>query len=99
MDRILDAAKKTGADAIHPGYGFLSENADFADRVKAAGLIFIGPDGNSMRMMGSKLAAKATAEKHKIPLVPGTAKAIDDQSRKPGASYAALRVRQSQYSR
>lgn len=78
MDRILDAAKKTGADAIHPGYGFLSENADFADRVKAAGLIFIGPDGNSMRMMGSKLAAKATAEKHKIPLVPGTAKAIDD---------------------
>lgn len=78
IDRILDAAKKTGADAIHPGYGFLSENADFADRVKAAGLIFIGPDGNSMRMMGSKLAAKATAEKHKIPLVPGTAKAIDD---------------------
>lgn len=78
MDRILDAAKKTGADAIHPGYGFLSENADFADRVKAAGLIFIGPDGNSMRMMGSKLAAKATAEKHKIPLVPGRAKAIDD---------------------
>ncbi|MBK9525331.1 MAG: acetyl-CoA carboxylase biotin carboxylase subunit [Bacteroidetes bacterium] len=78
IDKILDAASRTGADAIHPGYGFLSENADFADRVKAAGLIFIGPDGNSMRMMGSKLAAKATAEKFKIPLVPGTAKAIDD---------------------
>ncbi|HRH65772.1 MAG TPA: acetyl-CoA carboxylase biotin carboxylase subunit [Bacteroidia bacterium] len=78
MDKILEAAAKTGADAIHPGYGFLSENADFADRVKAAGLLFIGPDGNSMRMMGSKLAAKATAEKYNIPLVPGTAKAIDD---------------------
>ncbi|MFN8145492.1 MAG: acetyl-CoA carboxylase biotin carboxylase subunit [Bacteroidia bacterium] len=78
MDKILNAAKQTGADAIHPGYGFLSENADFADKVKAAGLVFIGPDGNSMRMMGSKLAAKATAEKYNIPLVPGTAKAIDD---------------------
>ncbi len=78
MDRILDAAKKTKADAIHPGYGFLSENADFADKIKAAGFIFIGPTGDSMRMMGSKLAAKATAEKYNIPLVPGTSKAIDD---------------------
>ncbi len=78
MDKILDAATKTKADAIHPGYGFLSENADFSDCVKAAGLIFIGPSGDSMRMMGSKLAAKATAEQHNIPLVPGTAKAIDD---------------------
>ncbi len=78
MDKILDAAKKTKADAIHPGYGFLSENADFADKVKASGFIFIGPTGDSMRMMGSKLAAKATAEKYNIPLVPGTSKAIDD---------------------
>lgn len=78
IDNILDAAKKTNADAIHPGYGFLSENAGFSDQVKAAGLIFIGPSGDSMRMMGSKLAAKATAEENKIPLVPGTAKAIDD---------------------
>lgn len=77
MDRILDVARETGADAIHPGYGFLSENATFADKVKEAGLIFIGPTGDSMRMMGSKLAAKATAEKHNIPLVPGTAKAIE----------------------
>ncbi len=77
MDRILQAAKDTGADAIHPGYGFLSENATFADSVKAAGLIFIGPSGDSMRMMGSKLAAKATAERYNIPLVPGTAKAIE----------------------
>ena len=78
MDNIIQAAKKTGADAIHPGYGFLSENAEFSDLVKSSGLIFIGPTGDSMRMMGSKLAAKATAEKHNIPLVPGTAKAIDD---------------------
>ncbi len=77
-DRIIQAARKIGADAIHPGYGFLSENADFSDKVTAAGLIFIGPTGDSMRMMGSKLAAKATAEKNNIPLVPGTANAIED---------------------
>ncbi|MFM9052867.1 MAG: acetyl-CoA carboxylase biotin carboxylase subunit [Bacteroidota bacterium] len=77
MDKILQAAKETGADAIHPGYGFLSENADFADKVKASGLIFVGPSGDSMRQMGSKLAAKGTAEKHGIPLVPGSAQAIE----------------------
>src|SRR3954469_6213944 len=53
MQNIIDAASRTGADAIHPGYGFLSENADFADMVEKAGLIFIGPTGDSMRMMGS----------------------------------------------
>ena len=78
IDKIIDAAKKTNADAIHPGYGFLSENPEFSDRVKAEGIIFIGPSGDSMRMMGSKIAAKAAAEKNKIPLVPGTSKAIDD---------------------
>ena len=80
IDKIIDAAKSCGADAIHPGYGFLSENADFSDRVKAEGLIFIGPSGDSMRKMGSKIAAKAAAEELKIPLVPGTAKAIEDIS-------------------
>jgi acetyl-CoA carboxylase biotin carboxylase subunit len=78
IDNIIHAAKLSGADAIHPGYGFLSENADFSDRVKAEGIIFIGPSGDSMRRMGSKLAAKATAEELNIPLVPGTAKAIED---------------------
>jgi acetyl-CoA carboxylase biotin carboxylase subunit len=78
IDRILEAAQRTGADAIHPGYGFLSENAAFADRVKEAGLIFIGPPGDAMRQMGSKLAAKATAEKYSIPLVPGTSTALED---------------------
>lgn len=77
MERILEAARQTGADAIHPGYGFLSENAAFADLVKASGIIFIGPSGDSMRKMGSKLAAKATAEANNIPLVPGTAKALE----------------------
>ena len=75
---IIEAAKATHADAIHPGYGFLSENAAFSDLVTASGLIFIGPTGESMRMMGSKLAAKATAKKHNIPLVPGTDEAIGD---------------------
>ncbi len=79
-EKIITAAKQTGADAIHPGYGFLSENAAFADEVKKAGLIFIGPSGDSMRMMGSKLAAKETAKKFGIPMVPGTEGAISDAS-------------------
>lgn len=54
IDKILDVARITGAQAIHPGYGFLSENADFADRVKAAKIAFIGPPGDAMRSMGSK---------------------------------------------
>jgi acetyl-CoA carboxylase biotin carboxylase subunit len=80
IEKIINAAKKTNADAIHPGYGFLSENADFSDKVSAEGLIFIGPTGDSMRMMGSKLGAKAAAKKRNIPLVPGTDEAITDIS-------------------
>lgn len=80
-EKIIEAAKQTGADAIHPGYGFLSENAAFSDLVTKSGITFIGPTGDSMRMMGSKLAAKATAKKHQIPLVPGTDEAIDDVSK------------------
>ena len=57
-DVILDAARRSGAQAIHPGYGFLSENADFADAVFAADLVFVGPPGASMRKMGSKAGAK-----------------------------------------
>jgi acetyl-CoA carboxylase, biotin carboxylase subunit len=78
IEKILDAAKQTGADAIHPGYGFLSENAEFSDKVEQSGIIFIGPTGNSMRMMGSKLAAKEAARKRNIPLVPGSEDAITD---------------------
>jgi len=72
IDRILDAAKKHGAEAIHPGYGFLSENADFAAACEDAGLVFIGPSANSIRMMGSKTAARRTAIAAGAPVVPGT---------------------------
>ncbi len=78
MDKILNAAKQTGANAIHPGYGFLSENEDFARKVREAGLIFIGPSPESIELMGSKLAAKAAAKKFGVPLVPGTDEPIKD---------------------
>jgi 3-methylcrotonyl-CoA carboxylase alpha subunit len=70
-DAIIAAALKTGAKAIHPGYGFLSENADFADAVAAAGLVFIGPAGSSMRKMGSKAGAKDLMAAAGVPVVPG----------------------------
>ncbi|MBX3689618.1 biotin carboxylase N-terminal domain-containing protein [Dokdonella sp.] len=70
-DAIIAAAKAAGAQAIHPGYGFLSENADFADAVAAAGLIFIGPSGDSMRRMGSKAGAKELMAARGVPVVPG----------------------------
>ncbi|TXG01743.1 acetyl/propionyl/methylcrotonyl-CoA carboxylase subunit alpha [Massilia arenae] len=69
--KIIEVAKATGAQAIHPGYGFLSENAEFADAVQAAGLVFIGPPASSMRAMGSKSAAKQLMESANVPLVPG----------------------------
>ncbi len=78
FDKIIGAAKSTGAQAIHPGYGFLSENAAFARRVKEEGLILIGPSPESMEIMGSKLAAKDAVKKYDIPLVPGTDYAITD---------------------
>jgi len=70
-DKIIAAALATGAQAIHPGYGFLSENAEFAEACAAAGLVFIGPRGSSMRAMGSKSAAKQLMEGAGVPLVPG----------------------------
>ena len=75
---ILSAAAITGADAIHPGYGFLSENADFADMVEAHGLTFIGPSAAHIRMMGDKIAAKAAMASLGVPLVPGSAGAVAD---------------------
>jgi 3-methylcrotonyl-CoA carboxylase alpha subunit len=70
-EAIIQAALRTRANAIHPGYGFLSENADFADAVAAAGLVFIGPSGASMRKMGSKAGAKDLMAAHGVPVVPG----------------------------
>lgn len=78
IDKIIAAAKQTNADAIHPGYGFLSENKVFAQKVREAGIIFIGPSPESIELMGSKLAAKEAVAKFNVPLVPGTSEPIDD---------------------
>ncbi len=78
MDKIIAAAKKTGAEGIHPGYGFLSENAIFAQMVEDAGISFIGPRPHAIRVMGSKLAAKEAVREYKIPMVPGIEEAITD---------------------
>ncbi len=78
MDKILDAAQATGADAIHPGYGFLSENEVFAGMVEKAGFIFIGPSAEAIELMGNKLAAKAAVAKFNVPLVPGTSEPVRD---------------------
>lgn len=79
-EKIIEACKITGAEAIHPGYGFLSENAAFAKKVADAGLILIGPSAKAMEIMGNKLSAKAAALKYNIPMVPGTEEAITDVS-------------------
>lgn len=71
-DKIIEVAKASGADAIHPGYGFLSENAEFSQSVTESGLIFIGPSAYSIRMMGDKISAKQAAKKFQVPMVPGT---------------------------
>ncbi|HRP79545.1 MAG TPA: biotin carboxylase N-terminal domain-containing protein, partial [Aquamicrobium sp.] len=70
-ERIIEAAKLTGAQAIHPGYGFLSENPGFVEQVEAAGLVFIGPSAKAIRAMGLKDAAKRLMEKAGVPVVPG----------------------------
>ncbi|HET9485447.1 MAG TPA: acetyl/propionyl/methylcrotonyl-CoA carboxylase subunit alpha [Xanthomonadales bacterium] len=70
-DAIIEVAKRSGAQAIHPGYGFLSENADFAEAVERAGLVFIGPRAASIRKMGSKAGAKLLMQHHGVPVVPG----------------------------
>ncbi len=78
IDNIISAAKKSGANAIHPGYGFMSENAEFSDRCKAEGIIFIGPEAESIRSMGDKLSARALMIKAGVPVIPGSEGAISD---------------------
>jgi propionyl-CoA carboxylase alpha chain len=78
IGKIIEAARNTGADAIHPGYGFLSENDLFAQAVEDAGIVFIGPSAESIRMMGNKLAAKQLARTYNIPMVPGTDTALKE---------------------
>lgn len=85
-NKIIEAAKATGADAIHPGYGFLSENANFAEEVEKSGLTFIGPRPDAIRIMGSKLGAKDAVKAYNIPMVPGVDEAITDVAKAKAVS-------------
>ncbi|MBZ5537121.1 MAG: acetyl-CoA carboxylase biotin carboxylase subunit [Acidobacteriia bacterium] len=78
IDKIVAAAKKTEAEAIHPGYGFLSENADFAEACEQGGIVFIGPPASAMQLMGSKISARAAMKSAGVPIVPGTIQPILD---------------------
>ncbi|MEK7836691.1 MAG: acetyl-CoA carboxylase biotin carboxylase subunit, partial [candidate division NC10 bacterium] len=80
IEKILAAARATGAEAVHPGYGFLAENADFAEACAGAGLAFIGPPAAAMRAMGDKMAARRTAIRMKVPVVPGTESPVTDDA-------------------
>ena len=72
IERILDVAERSGADAVHPGYGFLSENADFVRACESAGLIFVGPPAEAMDQMGDKIASRRSMQAAGVPIVPGT---------------------------
>ncbi|MEP1291944.1 MAG: biotin carboxylase N-terminal domain-containing protein, partial [Nitratireductor sp.] len=86
-DAVIAAARATGAEAIHPGYGFLSENADFAEACQAAGLVFVGPPPDAIRVMGDKAGAKAVMVEAGVPVVPG----YDGADQSAGRLAAAAR--------
>ncbi len=87
VEKVLAAARAAGADAIHPGYGFLSENAGFASACEDAGLVFIGPSVSSLRLMGDKIASRRIAEEVEVPVIPGT----PDPVRSPEEAFRAAR--------
>lgn len=78
IDAVISAAKAAGVDAVHPGYGFLSENGDFADAVVAAGMTFVGPSGDAIRLLGDKVAAREVAARAGVPTVPGSGGRVAD---------------------
>jgi len=78
MDRIIDAAKKVGAEAIHPGYGFLAENHRFAARCEKEGIVFIGPSAKAMKLVGDKVASRKTLSKFDVPIIPGMKSVVSD---------------------
>jgi len=80
MDRILEVARRSGADAVHPGYGFLSESAAFAERVRSQGLVWIGPSPEAIRLLGDKLSARALALRAGVPVLPGTETPTRDEA-------------------
>ena len=80
IDRILEAARKTGAQAIHPGYGLLSENPEFVLACEAAGLVFIGPGAEAMQTMGSKISSRVAMQRAGVPVVPGTTEPVTDRT-------------------
>jgi acetyl-CoA carboxylase biotin carboxylase subunit len=79
-ERIVEVAKRAGAEAIHPGYGFLSERGEFADLCEKSGVVFIGPRGDVMRAMGDKVTARQTMERAGVPIVPGTTERLSDEA-------------------
>jgi acetyl/propionyl-CoA carboxylase alpha subunit len=79
VEKLIEAARQTGCDAVHPGYGFLSENAPFAEACRTAGLIFIGPTPETIAQMGDKTRARDIAARAGVPLVPGTDKGLTDE--------------------
>jgi acetyl-CoA carboxylase biotin carboxylase subunit len=92
IDAIIDAARKSGADAVHPGYGFLAENEDFAAACRDAGLAFIGPTPEAITLMGSKTAARQAAIKAGVPVVPGTEEPLSEQTSDADVLAVAERI-------